>query len=471
MAIKGYQVQVFEANYYPGGKLSELSIDGFRFDAGPSLFTMPELVDELFTLAGKNPKDYFEYQALQSICHYFYADGTRLTASADQEKFITEISNTLQVEAEIVRNHLAHSSYIYKHTAHLFLEKSLHKIKSYLNFKTLRSIFALPFLGINTSMNKANENALKHEKLVQLFNRYATYNGSNPYVCPAVLNIIPHLEFSKGAYYPKGGMISITNAIYRLACELGVEFTFNTKVEKISVKDGKACGIIAASKNYEASHVICNMDVAFAYQHLLKDPNKTKKILEQERSSSALIFYWGIQSNFAELDLHNILFSDDYAEEFKCIFEKKTVHHDPTVYINITSKYSQADAPTNMENWFVMINVPSNTHQDWDNIIEIARANIIKKINATLHVNLSELIVAEQILEPRSIESKTFSYQGSLYATSSNSKMAAFFRHPNFSSEYKNLYFCGGSVHPGGGIPLALSSAKIIDQFIPAATA
>jgi phytoene desaturase len=467
MAVKGHQVQVFEANAYPGGKLSEMQVDGFRFDAGPSLFTMPELVDELFTLAGRNPKDYFHYQKLDSICNYFYPDGTTLKAHAQSELFINEVSEKLNVQPDIVQAHLNKSAFIYRHTAHLFLEKSLHRIQSYLTLKSLRSIFALPFLGINQSMNMANEKALQNEKLVQLFNRYATYNGSNPYVCPAVLNIIPHLEFSKGAYFPKGGMISITNAIYKLAVELGVDFQFNSKVEKINIEAGEAKSVVVNGATHAASIVICNMDVAYAYQHLLNNPKKTSQILKQERSSSALIFYWGINRSFAELDLHNILFSSNYAEEFKQIFEAGDVHHDPTVYINITSKYSSADAPANMENWFVMINVPSNKGQDWDKIIQAARANIITKLSKMLGIDLGVHIIAEQILEPRSIDSKTLSYQGSLYGSSSNNKMAAFFRHPNFSRDYKNLYFCGGSVHPGGGIPLALSSAKIIDQIIP----
>jgi len=467
MAVRGYQVQVFEANNYPGGKLSEMRVDGFRFDAGPSLFTMPELVDELFTLAGKNPKDYFQYQKLECICNYFYPDGTTLKAHAQSEQFINEVSKKLNVQPDIVHAHLNKSAFIYKHTAHLFLEKSLHRIQSYLTLKTLRSIFALPFLGINQSMNRANEKALQNEKLVQLFNRYATYNGSNPYVCPAVLNIIPHLEFSKGAYFPKGGMISITNAIYKLAVELGVDFQFNSKVEKINIEAGEAKSVVVNGATHAATTVICNMDVAYAYQHLLNNPKKASQILQQERSSSALIFYWGINRSFAELDLHNILFSSNYADEFKHIFEFGDVYDDPTVYINITSKYSNADAPANMENWFVMINVPSNKGQDWDKIIQAARANIIAKLSKMLGVDLGVHIITEQILEPRSIDSKTLSYQGSLYGSSSNNKMAAFFRHPNFSRDYKNLYFCGGSVHPGGGIPLALSSAKIIDQIIP----
>lgn len=466
LAIKGYQVEVYEANTYPGGKLSQFEKNGFRFDAGPSLFTMPELVNELFLIAGKNPKEHFDYIRLNEICKYFYEDGTIFTAFGKKEEFAKEALNKTGVEKKALIQHLNKSAYIYHSTAHLFLEKSLHKIESYLSFKTLWSILQLPFLNIFTSMDAVNKRALKNEKMRQLFNRYATYNGSNPYKAPGILNIIPHLEFNMGAYFPKGGMYQITDSVYKLACSLNVKFHFNSKVEKIIIEDKKAVGIIANSKEEKADIVVCNMDVVPAYRYLMPEQKQPEKILKQERSSSALIFYWGIKKEFPQLILHNIFFSKNYKEEFNYLFDKKTIYHDPTVYINITSKEEKSDAPAGMENWFVMINAPYNDGQDWDNLINEARKNIITKLSRILNIDVKTLIVCEDILDPRSIESKTQSYKGALYGTSSNSRMAAFFRHPNFSNEIGNLYFCGGSVHPGGGIPLALSSAKIIDSLI-----
>jgi phytoene dehydrogenase-like protein len=194
---------------------------------------------------------------------------------------------------------------------------------------------------------------------------------------------------------------------------------------------------------------------------LLPQIELPKKTLGQERSSSAIIFYWGVKSTFPELDLHNIFFSNCYEEEFASIFDKKTMFDDPTIYINISSKLAKNDAPPGTENWFVMVNAPANIGQNWDDLIQVTKRNIIAKINKNLSITLENLIENEQILDPRTIESSTSSYQGSLYGTSSNSKFAAFLRHPNFKKNIKGLYFVGGSVHPGGGIPLCLLSAKI----------
>jgi phytoene dehydrogenase-like protein len=165
--------------------------------------------------------------------------------------------------------------------------------------------------------------------------------------------------------------------------------------------------------------------------------------------------------------LHNIFFSEDYKKEFESI-QKGHIYKDPTIYINISSKKTSSDAPKNMENWFVMINTPFNSGQDWSKLLAEARANVINKLNRILKTDVESLIAYEAAADPRNIEAETHSFAGSLYGTSSNSKGAAFFRHPNFSRKIKGLYFCGGSVHPGGGVPLVLSSAKIVDGLIPA---
>ncbi|MDQ0641333.1 phytoene desaturase [Pedobacter sp. W3I1] len=469
LAVKGYEVSVFEANSKPGGKLSEIKMNGFRFDAGPSLFTMPQYVDELFKLAGKNPKDYFEYLKLKEICRYFYEDGLRLNASADLDKFAKEIEEKTTSTAKEIDHYLNKSKTIYDITHRVFLERTLHKLKSYLYWDTLKSILRFGQIDAFRTQAKANKSFFKDDRVAQLFNRYATYNGSNPYQAPATLNVIPHFEYHFGAFIPKNGMYSIVTALVKLAEELGIRFHYNQKVEEIIYSNEHKPEIQGAKvndKTYKADVVVSNLDIWFTYKNLLKNISQPKKLLNQERSSSALIFYWGMDGNYSDLGLHNIFFTEDYKKEFNSMWKDKTISNDPTVYINISCKHIRDDAPIDSENWFVMINVPANNGQNWDLLIKEARANIIKKISRVLNRNIQKDIICEQILDPRSIESKTGSYQGSLYGNSSNNQFSAFLRHPNFSSKVKNLYFCGGSVHPGGGIPLALLSAKIIDDNI-----
>lgn len=464
---KGYKIQIFEANDYPGGKLHAQTSKGYRFDMGPSLFTMPHFVDELFELHGKNPRSYYHYKQKQKICNYFWEDGTTFSMNSDTSDFIKEASYQFDEPHQNLENYISTNRLKFESTNTLFLEKSLHKLDSYLSKETLSAISKFGKLGLFNTLNSTNRKVFENPKLVQLFNRYATYNGSSPYKTPGIMSLIPHLEMELGTYFPKGGMHTITQSLVKLANELGIEFHFSTKVDEIVVSNGVAIGIKTADKVYNAEIVVSNMDVFPTYKKLLKKEKHPKRILKQERSSSALIFYWGIKKNFKELDLHNIFFSENYREEFEHIFSKKTLFEDPTVYVNISSKDEPTDAPKNGENWFVMINAPGDYGQNWDELIPYARKKILVKLSRILHTDIESLIETELILHPSEIERKTSSYRGALYGAASNSQFAAFLRHPNFTRKIKSLYFCGGSVHPGGGIPLCLLSAKIVTDLIP----
>ncbi|MEM6726670.1 MAG: FAD-dependent oxidoreductase, partial [Bacteroidota bacterium] len=297
--------------------------------------------------------------------------------------------------------------------------------------------------------------------LVQLFDRFATYNGSSPYQASAIMHSIPHLEHGIGAFFPHGGMVNIPRSLHRLAEAKGVKFHFETPVERIQVEQGKAIGFETDQGLQTFDRIVSNMDVNFTYRKLMPDQEAPEKTLAQEKSTSALIFYWGIKQTFKELGVHNIFFTEDYQKEFEAL-RKGQVSDDPTVYIHISSKVEKGDAPSGCENWFTMINVPYNSGQDWDAIIKQSRKQILEKLSRILGVAIEPLIEGEALLDPRSIESRTWSHLGALYGTSSNNRNAAFLRHPNFSRRIKNLYFCGGSEHPGGGIPLALLSGKIV---------
>jgi phytoene desaturase len=301
---------------------------------------------------------------------------------------------------------------------------------------------------------------------VQLLDRFATYNGSDPYQAPGTLNLIPHLEHNIGAFYPKGGIYAIARSLVQLAEELGVTFRYKERVEEILTERNRVTGVRTARGTYAADVVVSNMDIVPTYRRLLPHLKAPEKTLSQPRSSSALIYYWGVENVFPELGLHNIFFSRDYQQEFIHIFRHRDISADLTVYVNITAKLEPEDSPPNTENWFVMVNVPHQAGQDWDRLIDVTRETVIHKLSHMLHRDLRPLIACERVLDPRGIEQNTSSFAGALYGSSSNNRMAAFLRHPNFSGKLKGLYFCGGSVHPGGGIPLCLLSAKIVGDLV-----
>lgn len=482
LAVAGHQVEVFEANTHAGGKLSQFQLGEYRFDFGPSLFTMPQYVDELFELAGEQPSDHFKYTRLPTVCHYWWEDGTQLAGKGDVQELAEECERVLGVPQKRVLDFMQDAEKKYEISGRTFLEKSLHKASTWLDWSVAKAMLKIPGLDLTTTMHKVHQRDLGHPKLVQLFDRFATYNGSNPYKAPGLLSMIPHFEHHFGAYLPENGMYDISQSIHQLGERLGVKYHFNSKVAKILHGKQSVQSIQLADGNeHPFDQVVCNMDVFFAYDKLLPELKRPERTLRQQKSTSAVIFYWGVKREFPELGVHNILFSDNYKEEFTAL-ENGTLSDDPTIYINVSSKLVTDDAPEGGENWFVMVNAPPDTGQDWEAVKTKLRAEVVAKINrillakdtapqkslATLKSksSIENCIEEERILGPNDLETLTGSHQGALYGTSSNNPMAAFMRHPNFTSQLDGLYFLGGSVHPGGGVPLCLLSAKIVSELI-----
>lgn len=461
LARQGIRVQVFESSGSAGGKVAQRVLEGFRFDAGPSLLTLPGLVLELLD-------DDLRFPVLQPevITNYFYPDGTRIIASSDIQKLADEIENKLKVPSSRVKAYLQKASKVFDLTSDLFIFGSFHRVKNLLNRKALNTLLSLRKLHPFRSLHEFNKHELGERRLVQLFDRYATYNGSDPYQTPATLSVISHLEHNLGAFIPESGMFQVTKSLYNQALRLGVKFHFNQPVVKVETGNGEVKGVWTDLGFAASDMVVSDVDIHRFYSDLLPDSKRLAKIAREERSTSALIFYWGMNEISPELDVHNIFFSGNYREEFWHLFRIKDVYKDPTIYIYISSKYNKEDAPEGCENWFVMINAPADVGQNWPELIEKARKNILSKLEQMLGKKVEKNILCEKILSPPEIEKQTGSVNGSLYGSSSNGRYAAFNRHANFRNDIKGLYFVGGSVHPGGGIPLCLSSARIVDDLV-----
>lgn len=466
LAVKGFEVEVHEKNDVAGGKLYLIEKDGFRFDAGPSLFTQPANVEELFSLAGEDIRSYFTYMQVPIACRYFFENGKQLNAYTDQQAFAHEMEQKVGEPKENILRYLRDAEQVYEKVGTIFLNHSLHRASTWLHRRVIDAMRTVKLPYLFNTLDGFNRSRLRSPEAVQVFNRFATYNGSNPFSAPGMLSLIPHLEQNQGTFYPHGGLINIPRALLALAEKKGVRFVLNSHVQQITTDKGKATGIITNDGFIPAAHVISNVDAYYTYKKLLLDEAGARKILRNERSSSALIFYWGIKRDFPELHLHNIFFSQSYKAEFDCLFHQKKFHDDPTIYVNISSKMEGGQAPEGKENWFVMVNAPAMVGADWKMETEKLRKLVITKLNRMLNADLENEIEVEEVLTPEGIQTRTDSYLGSLYGTSSNSKWAAFLRHANFTTKIKGLYFTGGSVHPGGGIPLCLKSAAIVSGLI-----
>lgn len=459
-ACKGFSVDLFEKNESPGGKLSVLEKNGFVFDTGPSLFTQPEHLHSIFDLAEEPMENFFRYKKLENACRYFFDNGVIVNGYTDKVKFAEELQTRVDEDAEKVTRYLQKTEERYHSVAKIFLNENLHELNTWTNSSTITALRNVSPALLFNSLNSYNKKHFDQPETVKIFNRFSTYNGSNPFRAPAMLSIISHLEHNEGIFYPEGGMISIVNALHALSVKKGVRVHFNSEVEKIEVKNGAVRGIVANDVFYASDIVLSNSDIHFTYQHLLNDHAAAKSVAQQERSSSALVYYWGVNRVFPELYLHNIFFTKNQREEFRALFELKRFYFDPTIYINVTSTMEAGMAPEGMQNMFVMINAPSGTDFNETDFNEI-RKSILWKLNRMLNTSLEEHIVFESVMTPADIGHHTNAWEGALYGASSNSMFSAFRRHPNFSKKYRGLFFAGGTVHPGGGIPLCFRSASI----------
>lgn len=466
LAIKGFDVTIFEQNDFVGGKANKIFKNGYSFDTGPTLLTMPFVLKNLFQVAGKKLEDYLKIRKKEIICRYFFDDGSVFNEYSDRERLLNEFERFTSEPAENLKRYLDYSKKIYDLTAELFLFNSFLDLKNFFNLKSFRTLLNIHRIDPFRTVHQANSSFFKSKKIVQLFDRYATYNGSNPYRAPATLNIIPFVELEFGGYYVEGGIGRIPEVLAEIAKELGIKILTSTKVDGILVKNRKVVGVQIGKDKIDYNYVVSNADLYFTYEKLIKDTDtkEAKRYIQQELSTSAIIFFMGTKTSYKQLEMDNILFSSDYEREFNQLFQEKIIPDDPTIHIHISSKKNSSDAPVGCENLYVMINAPSVSNFEFDK--NEVQKKIVSKIERITGIDLNGNLEFVLLRTPNDIEHLTSSYLGSLYGPSSNSRFSAFLRQQNKSRDYDGLYFVGGTVHPGGGIPLVILSGKITAELI-----
>ncbi|MBK6628793.1 MAG: phytoene desaturase [Flavobacteriales bacterium] len=466
LAHAGWAVTVFERGPMAGGKMGELRMDGHRFDRGPTVLTVPHHLDALFTLCGEDPRAHWRYQRLDPGFHYHFEDGTVVRTWADQNALAEEFAARTGAGRDRMLTFLKRSREKLDITQRVFLERSLHVPGNYLNASTLSGLLRFGRIEPLTSMARSNAALLRAPKAAAILNQFASYNGANPYQAPATLNLISYFELALGSFHAEGGMYAVARALEDLARRQGVRFHYNAPVERIAVVRGRANGVVVGGHTEGFDAVVSNADVLRTWRTLLKDQAAPRTSLAQPRSSSVIVFHWGMKRLHPTLGLHNMFMSGDARQEYDRIFRDRTMHDDPSVYVHISSKMNPQDAPAGQENWFAMVSAPHHSGQDWDALVERTRDHVHAKLSRMLGSDIASSITCEAVTDPRTIEALTDSPQGAIYGNSVNGILATLLRHPNFTRRIDNLFFCGGSVHPGASIPLCLFSARITADLV-----
>lgn len=460
---QGIETTVLEKRQMIGGKLHERKLGNHCFDFGPNTITMPHVFQSVLADAGLNPDRYFTMLKLTQHTKNVFSDGTSLMMSSDKEEMI---ENLRDLDSEAPRHYPAYLNEVqslYKLANQHFFYRSFSSWRDYLHpplgFAMMR---ARPF----ETLDHFHRRFFKDERILRAFNRYATYIGSSPFRAPATFALIGHLEMNDGVYYTQGGNSKIAEGFYRAAIDLGVTVYTDTEADTIETTNGKATFVITMSGiAHQADAVLLNGDLITQVPRLLKNTGAETKYKLPEPSVSAFVTMAALNRRL-DLHHHHVFFSDRSKEEFADIFQHGKYGTDPTIYICTSSKTELSRSPDG-DNLFILVNAPplKANGEAALNQAEV-QERLFEKLEAKGLPIRSSLLQSETV-DPKLIASSFHAYRGALYGGSSNKRKDTFLRPFNRSSEVPNLFFAGGSTHPGGGSPMVvISGMNAADQII-----
>jgi phytoene desaturase len=455
----GHHVVLFERNTVVGGKLATHVQDGYAFDLGPSLITWPEAFDDVFRAGSTTLREQLELVRLDPQFTYRWSDGSSLVVPDGDEERVAAFEAFSPGAGDQWRAFDARGRRIWDVATRTFFAGPM--ANPWALAKRLRSPFDLTAIDPFRTLHRSAESFFDDPRLVQWADRYATYSGSSPFAAPATLACIPHIEARFGCWYPMGGLDELRTSLGWVASQVGVEVRTGTEVVSIEAGE-RVSGVVTAAGTHEpADIVVANADAEHLYADLLPDAGELKLVRRAERSTSGFVLCLGVRGLTPRLTHHNVWFSDDYRAEYDQLAAGRLAD-DPTIYACVSSVTDRSQAPDGCENWFLLVNTPPGVPIDAD-----AYGDVVLERLAAHGVDLRSRIQFRCTMTPADIERRYRAPGGAIYGSSSNGMRAAFVRPTNRGSK-PGLYLVGGSSHPGGGLPLVLTSARIVSEMIAA---
>ena len=460
LAAQGHRVTVLEKSPVIGGKLGTYNAQGFSFDTGPSLVTMPQVFRELFEATGHPLESVLSLRPVEPIARYRFADGSRFDSSADLTTFCDRLDDSLgEGSGADWQAFMRRAERIWDATHVPFLESPLNGMRSLV--RQAWRVGDLQAVAPWRSLRGLGRHYLRDHRLRMFLDRYATYTGSDPRRAPAALAVIPYVEQTFGAWYVDGGLHLLGAAIADRARDRGAEIHTGAEVVSIDTDAGAVRGVtLADGTTLQADVVVANVDAATVYERLLPDARARRRLSRTTPSLSGFVVLLGLRGRTPGLAHHTVLFPEDYDAEFDAVFGDRPALS-PTVYVSAPP--DPAVAPDGDEAWFVLVNAPRHGGVDWRDQSDYAGHILDLMAERGLDVRSREVV--REVRTPADLEALTGSPGGSIYGSSSNGPMAAFLRPANASAT-RGLFLVGGSAHPGGGLPLVTLSARIVAGLV-----
>ena len=457
----GHDVFVLERNDELGGKLAVRQRDGFTFDTGPSLLTLPEVFDDVLALAGTTLADEVELVRLDPQVRYRWADGSTLDVHDDPGATAHSFEALAPGGGAAYERFSRRAAQIWSVAERTFLAGAMSDPRQLV--RRMRSPGDLLAIDPLTTLHRRAARVFDDRRLQQWAGRYATYSGSSPYQAPATLGCIAHIEAAHGAWYVIGGLGRLGDALVRAATRIGVEARCGVDVRSVDADGDRVRAVhLADGERIAAAVVIANVDALHLYRDLLPDGAALRRVRRAKASGSGFVVLAGARGRTDGIAHHNVWFSPSYEREYDAL-DNGRLADEPTIYACVSAVTDPSQAPAGDENWFVLVNVPAGGQ--WDDAATARYRERVLDVLASRGIELRERMTFAETITPADIEARYRADGGAIYGTSSNGRRAAFVR-PGNRGPRRGLYLVGGSSHPGGGLPMVAISARIVADLI-----
>lgn len=465
LAKNGYSVDIFEKNSYAGGRCSGFVKDGHRFDAGATMLMMPQVFKDIYASFDKNFTEEIDLYRMDPTYRVWFKD-VKVDFTSDLVRLKPQFESVEKGSYNNFLNYLNSSSKAFDLALRNFINRNFYSIFDMLNIRNL-SMFAK--IRAHTTYYKAVNKYFKSETLRHIFTLQSLYLGLNPAKTPGVFFSLPEMELSEGVYFPKGGMRKITENLISIAEGYGVKIHLNSEVKSVSVEKGNAVGIVLKNDAFHrAETFVINADLPYSYKNLLPEDSFVRKIEKKDYTCSALVFHWGMDNLFPQLEQHNVFISPDHKKYLNSVFEGGDFPEDPTFYLHSPARKDKSAAPEGCDSITVIIPIANlDDENNWEELKKVARKGIIDRLEKEGIQDVEKHIKFETVFTPHNWLNIFNLSKGSTFGSLSHKLLQmGYFRPNNQHRKIKNLFFVGGSTHPGNGVPMTLISARLTTEKI-----
>ncbi len=462
LAKRGLHVTIVEKNARPGGRCNRFSREGHHFDTGPTFFLLPLIYESEFRALGTSMRQQLDLQRVDPSYHLVFDDGSQLALTSDMNAMQEQLEAIQPGSFQGLLRYLQEGKHHYQLAVDRLIKRDFRKASDFFTLQNIALLFRVkPLVRHYHNMSAYFDDP----RLKAAFTFQDSYMGVSPFDAPATFSLEPYTELEQGVWYPKGGMYRVVETLTELARQAGVEFIFNSPVDRIDINSTHARGVILdGGPRLDADGILANADLPYVYQNLLPQDGTARALLNKQFSCSVISFFWGMDKPFEVLGPHNLFLADDYRQNFETIDRDLGLPANPSLYVHAPARLDPSMSPPGQDTLTAIVPVghmSENGGQNWDEVRDTARQHVFRRLRTLGITDFESHIKFEETYTPLSWQKRYNLVKGSTLGLSLTLTQIAYFRPSNRHARYKNLYFVGASTHPGTGIPTAMVSGRL----------